>query len=104
MAGAEEKDIFPVGSFTKRKQKENWVSGQNWTPPPVLHRTFGLTGGNIFHGAMTLDQVFLTRPVADAEGRWGVAPATPIKGLYLCGSGAHPGGGGQIHSILLPAR
>lgn len=56
--------------------------------PPDLERIFGLTGGNIFHGAMTLDRLFLLRPVPGA-GRY----ATPIPGLYLCGAGAHPGGG-----------
>src|SRR2546428_12516469 len=48
----------------------------------------GLTGGNIFHGELTPDQLFFLRPVPGwAQYR------TPIKGLYLCGSGAHPGGG-----------
>ena len=67
------------------------VVGKEVLSPPVLEETFGLTGGNIFHGAMSLDQLFLTRPIADLDGR--VAPTTPIKGLYICGSGAHPGGG-----------
>lgn len=56
--------------------------------PLDLERTFGLTGGNIFQGAMTLDQLFLFRPVVG----W-ASYRTPIKGLYLCGSAAHPGGG-----------
>nr|ACF83908.1 unknown [Zea mays] len=56
--------------------------------PPDLEREFGLTGGNIFHGAMGLDSLFLMRP---AKG-WSDY-RTPVKGLYLCGSGAHPGGG-----------
>ncbi len=56
--------------------------------PLDLERTFGLTGGNIFHGEMSLDQMFVMRPVAG----W-AKYKTPIKGLYLCGSGAHPGGG-----------
>lgn len=56
--------------------------------PLDLERRFGLTGGNIFHGEMSLDQMFALRPVP-GWGRY----ATPIKGLYLCGSGAHPGGG-----------
>jgi phytoene dehydrogenase-like protein len=56
--------------------------------PLDLERTFGLTGGNIFHGEMSLDQMFAMRPLAGwAQYR------TPIRGLYLCGSGAHPGGG-----------
>ncbi len=56
--------------------------------PLDLERTFGLTGGNIFHGAMSLNQLYLLRPVVGwADHR------TPIRGLYLCGAAAHPGGG-----------
>lgn len=56
--------------------------------PLDLERTYGLTGGNIFHGAMSLDQMFFFRPVAG----W-ARYRTPIGNLYLCGSGTHPGGG-----------
>ncbi|KAJ7552435.1 hypothetical protein O6H91_06G054900 [Diphasiastrum complanatum] len=56
--------------------------------PPDLERVFGLTGGNIFHGAMGLDSLFLLRPIKGWSGY-----KTPVKGLYLCGSGSHPGGG-----------
>jgi len=56
--------------------------------PHDLKRRFGLTGGNIFHGEMSLDQMFAMRPVPSCA-RYG----TPIRGLYLCGSGTHPGGG-----------
>jgi phytoene dehydrogenase-like protein len=56
--------------------------------PLDLERRFGITGGNIFHGEMSLDQMFVMRPVAG----W-ARYRTPIDGLYLCGSGAHPGGG-----------
>lgn len=56
--------------------------------PWDLEQEFGLTGGNIFHGEITPDQLFLLRPVPGwAQYR------TPIRGLYLCGSGTHPGGG-----------
>jgi phytoene dehydrogenase-like protein len=56
--------------------------------PLDLERTFGLIGGDIFHGAMTLDQIFSARPMlGHADYR------SPVKGLYLCGSGTHPGGG-----------
>ena len=56
--------------------------------PLDLERRFGISGGNIFHGEMALDQMFVLRPVAgSARSR------TPIEGLYLSGSGAHPGGG-----------
>jgi phytoene dehydrogenase-like protein len=53
-----------------------------------LERTFNLTGGNIFHGAMTLEQLYFLRPVIGHAGY-----RTPIRGLFLCGSAAHPGGG-----------
>ena len=56
--------------------------------PLDLERRFGLTGGDIFHGALSLDQLFSARPVlGNANYRM------PLAGLYLCGSGAHPGGG-----------
>jgi phytoene dehydrogenase-like protein len=56
--------------------------------PLDLERRFGITGGNIFHGEMSLDQMFVMRPVAG----W-ARYRTPMPGLFLCGSGAHPGGG-----------
>jgi phytoene dehydrogenase-like protein len=56
--------------------------------PLDLERRFGITGGNIFHGEMSLDQMFVLRPLAG----W-ARYRTPVRGLYLCGSGAHPGGG-----------
>ncbi|MGA2721036.1 MAG: NAD(P)/FAD-dependent oxidoreductase [Bryobacteraceae bacterium] len=56
--------------------------------PLDLERRFDITGGNIFHGEMSLDQMFAMRPVAG----W-ARYRTPVRGLYLCGSGAHPGGG-----------
>lgn len=56
--------------------------------PLDLETEYGMTGGNIFHGEMELDQLFFMRPVAGwAKYR------TPIHNLYLCGSGTHPGGG-----------
>ncbi len=56
--------------------------------PLDLERRFAITGGNIFHGDMGVDQMFVMRPLAGAA-RY----RAPIKGLYLCGSGTHPGGG-----------
>jgi len=56
--------------------------------PVDLERVYGLTGGNIFQGAMSLHQLFSMRPVA---GWSDYRP--PISGLYICGSAAHPGGG-----------
>ncbi|VDM81263.1 unnamed protein product [Strongylus vulgaris] len=64
------------------------VIGYEVLPPPDIEKIFGLTGGNIFHGSMSLDQLYFTRPVSRYSNY-----TTPIKGLYLCGSGAHPGGG-----------
>ncbi len=64
------------------------VVGRQILSPLDLEREFGLLGGDIFHGAMTLDQLFSARPMlghADYRG--------PITGLYHCGAGAHPGGG-----------
>src|SRR6266852_5902704 len=62
------------------------VERQTLTPLD-LERRFGITGGNIFHGEMSLDQMFSMRPVAG----W-ARYRTPVPGLYLCGSGARPGG------------
>ncbi len=56
--------------------------------PLDLERRFALTGGNIFHGAMPLHQLFGFRPVPGWSDY-----RTPLQGLYLCGAGAHPGGG-----------
>ena len=56
--------------------------------PLDLERTYGLTEGNIFHGDLNLEQLLFNRPVAG----WSQY-RTPIAGLYLCGAGAHPGGG-----------
>lgn len=56
--------------------------------PLDLERTFGLIGGDIFHGALSLDQLFSARPMLGfADYR------SPLPGLYMCGSGTHPGGG-----------
>jgi len=56
--------------------------------PLDLERTFGLTGGNIFQGVMSLSSMFFLRPTAGYANYH-----TPIKGLYLCGAATHPGGG-----------
>jgi len=56
--------------------------------PADLEAEYGMTGGNIFHGEMSLDQLFFLRPVPG----W-ARYRTPIRNLYLCGSGTHPGGG-----------
>jgi phytoene dehydrogenase-like protein len=64
------------------------VLGRMTLTPLDLERTFGLIGGDIMHGALTLDQMFSARPVL-GHGHY----RTPIAGLYQCGSGTHPGGG-----------
>ena len=78
------------------------IVGKEVLPPPDLERIFGLTGGkidniiisynslivdiqgNIFHGSMSLDQLYLARPTPDPS---------PVANLLMCGAGAHPGGG-----------
>ena len=64
------------------------VLGRRALTPFDLEREFGLIGGDIFHGALTLDQLFAARPVL-GHGNY----RSPVPGLYLCGSGTHPGGG-----------
>lgn len=64
------------------------VLGRQILSPLDLERTFGLVGGDIFHGALTLNQLFSARPMlGHADYR------TPVRGLYQCGAGTHPGGG-----------
>jgi phytoene dehydrogenase-like protein len=63
------------------------IRGSFTLTPLDLQREYGLTGGNIFHGSMTVDQLFASRPFQSGDGY-----ATPISGLYLCGAGTHPGG------------
>jgi phytoene dehydrogenase-like protein len=82
------------------------VIGRTALSPLDLEQVFGLTGGDIFHGALSLDQLFWARPAlgyADYRG--------PLKGLYHCGSGAHPGGGvtgapghNAAHAIIADRR
>lgn len=67
---------------------KNLVLHRHLVTPLDLEEQFGMTGGNIFHGEMSTDQLFFLRPLPGwAKYR------TPIRGLYLCGSGTHPGGG-----------
>jgi phytoene dehydrogenase-like protein len=64
------------------------IVGHRALTPLDLEREFGLTGGDIFHGALGLDQLFSARPVlGSADYR------APLRGLYMCGAGTHPGGG-----------
>jgi phytoene dehydrogenase-like protein len=76
------------------------IIGEDILSPTDLENIIGLTGGNIFHGAMSLNQLFINRPTGD-YGSYN----TPINGLYLAGSGAHPGGGvmgspGRLSALL----
>jgi phytoene dehydrogenase-like protein len=64
------------------------VLGRQILSPLDLERTFGLVGGDIMHGVLSLDQMFSARPVL-GHGDY----RTPIAGLYQCGAGTHPGGG-----------
>jgi phytoene dehydrogenase-like protein len=64
------------------------VLGRMLLSPLDLERKFGLVGGDIMHGNMTLDQLWSARPVLG-----NAAYRAPVKGLYMCGAGTHPGGG-----------
>jgi phytoene dehydrogenase-like protein len=64
------------------------IVGHSALSPIDLERTLGLAGGDIFHGALGLDQLWAARPML-GYGDY----RTPLKSLYLCGAGAHPGGG-----------
>jgi phytoene dehydrogenase-like protein len=97
-------DLSPGRSWDKEREKAadaiiatvdahapgfaNSVIGRQIHSPLDLERRFGLIGGDIFHGKMSLDQLFSARPMIGAADY-----RMPISGLYLCGSGAHPGGG-----------
>jgi phytoene dehydrogenase-like protein len=82
------------------------ILGRQIHSPLDLERRFGLIGGDIFHGKMGLDQLFSARPMIGAADY-----RMPLKGLYLCGSGAHPGGGvtgapghNAAHAVLSDRR
>ncbi|MBC8024334.1 MAG: NAD(P)/FAD-dependent oxidoreductase [Burkholderiales bacterium] len=64
------------------------VLGRRILTPLDLEREFGLVGGDIFHGKLSLNQLFSARPIL-GHGNYRM----PLKGLYLCGAGSHPGGG-----------
>jgi phytoene dehydrogenase-like protein len=67
---------------------QNAIIHRHILTPADLEAEYGMTGGNIFHGEMSLGQLFFLRPLAG----W-ARYRTPIRNLYLCGSGTHPGGG-----------
>ena len=64
------------------------IIGRSVLSPLDLDRKFGLAGGDIMHGNMTIDQLWSARPVLGNAAYRG-----PVKGLYMCGAGTHPGGG-----------
>ncbi|MBB4640669.1 phytoene dehydrogenase-like protein [Rhizorhapis suberifaciens] len=64
------------------------ILGRSVLSPKKLERVFGLSGGDIMHGRMTLDQLWAARPILGHGSYRG-----PIEGLYMCGAGTHPGGG-----------
>ena len=64
------------------------VLGYQALTPLDLENIFGLVGGDIMHGALSLDQLFSARPVLGNGNYRG-----PVSGLYMCGAGTHPGGG-----------
>ncbi|HEY1707310.1 MAG TPA: NAD(P)/FAD-dependent oxidoreductase [Rhizomicrobium sp.] len=75
-----------VDSFAPGFKKS--VLGYQALSPLDLERVFGLTNGDIMHGRLELDQMFSARPTL-GHGNY----RSPIKGLYMCGAGTHPGGG-----------
>jgi phytoene dehydrogenase-like protein len=64
------------------------IEGMQVITPADLEKTYGFTGGHIFHGELALDQLFTMRPVLD----W-ARYKTPVRGLFMCSSGTHPGNG-----------
>ena len=64
------------------------VTASELLTPADIEREFHITGGHWHHGELTLDQFLFTRPVCSASQY-----RMPLDGLYLCGAGAHPGGG-----------
>jgi phytoene dehydrogenase-like protein len=100
---AEEKDRFADRCFDILNEYapnfKQAVIDRQVIPPPEMERLWGITGGNIFQGSMSLSNMFSFRPVAGyADYR------TPVRGLYLCGSAAHPGGGVMGAAGLNAAR
>ncbi|TAL80997.1 MAG: NAD(P)/FAD-dependent oxidoreductase [Beijerinckiaceae bacterium] len=81
-------DLMIATMDTYAPNFKNAILARQIMSPLDLERTFGLVGGDIFHGQLDLGQMFSARPMlghADYRG--------PLKGLYMCGSGTHPGGG-----------
>jgi phytoene dehydrogenase-like protein len=64
------------------------IAGQNFISPNDIEKNFNVTGGHWHHGEIQIDQLFMLRPIPGAAQY-----KTPVKGLYMCGAGTHPGGG-----------
>ena len=80
--------VVETRSPPTRRTSKSPIAHRQVLTPLDLEETYGLTGGHVLHGEPALDQLFTMRPLLDwAQYR------TPVKGLYLCGSGTHPGGG-----------
>jgi phytoene dehydrogenase-like protein len=79
--------VFDVVQSFCPNFRDALIGWKAWSPAD-LEREFGLTGGDIFHGQLSLDQLFSMRPLLGYARYRG-----PLAGLYHCGSGAHPGGG-----------
>jgi len=85
----EEAADFVIDTVTKHAPNfKQAVIGRKVLSPRDLERDFGLVGGDIFHGALTLDQLWSARPVL-GSGSY----RAPLNALYMCGAGTHPGGG-----------
>jgi phytoene dehydrogenase-like protein len=78
---------------------ETTIIARQVITPLDLERTYGLTGGQIFHGELALDQLLLARPLLG----W-ARYRTPIDNLFLCGNGTHPGTGLDGRAGMLAAR
>ena len=89
---AQAKDIDREVAQIERIDRERGfrasILGRQVLSPKGLERKLGLAGGDIMHGNMTLDQLWSARPVLGHGNYRG-----PVGGLYMCGAGAHPGGG-----------
>lgn len=99
----EQREVFADRCFDLLNEyapnfKKSVIARQVLTPVD-LERTFHLTGGNIFQGSMTLNQLFFCRPIPGYAGY-----RTPVRNLFLCGAAAHPGGGVMGAAGLNAAR
>ena len=89
--GARRKELGEVVVKTLAQYSPNLpglVEGMQVITPEDLETIYGFTGGHIFHGELALDQLFTMRPVLD----W-ARYKTPVRGLFMCGNGTHPGNG-----------